>query len=384
MDKSATEESQAPLNQEHCEFSQIERTHHLEQALDQCQVYLSELQLQLMNQEFLKGQLAATEEISHIQQQAITALRTRLADQQALSTQQGITLQTAVIATQPPAQLLQTELEHFRTQLFQEQAEARTFQQQLEQEIIRLQMLLKSQQQQSEALDSQRTIAQNLADSSIGQFKAAQTKVEALQSHLSDRQTTIIDLESRLQRSQAALAVQQQVLSALAVQHVPASESEKNQVIQGLSKNLLNAQTKIEALETEFSSQLVLQAKLQHACQELEQERDRDQNRIRQLEQQVTEMQEQILKQAQQSGEYEAAVQHWKDQCLCAENSVIQLKAVLEQILKERIPELTTATHTEKEDTGLHPSDESEPSGFLKGIKLDLPSFLHLRRNSKS
>lgn len=366
-----------------CQLNQVERIHHLEQALDQCQVYINELKLQLINQEFLQDQLAATEEISHIQQQAITALRTQLVEQQTLATQltqaaqQKAKLPELADQHQLP-QARQAESERFRALFHQEQIEARAFQHHSEREVARL-------QKQAQALESQNIAARNLADSSIIQFDAAQKKVEVLQNHLCDRQATIVDLETQLQRTKAALKVQKEILNAL--QQLQAPESEKNQVIQGLSKNLLKAQTKIEALETEFSSQLVLQAKLQHTCRELEQERDRDQDRMYQLEQQVAEMQEQILKQAQQATEYEAAVQHWKDQCLSAENSVLQLKAVLEQILKERnFSELTSPSNTDtssgvkEAELPAHSSDESEPSKFLKGLKLDLPSFLNLRR----
>lgn len=379
-----------PLSQEQpCELNQVERIHHLEQALDQCQGYINELKLQLMNQEFLKDQLAATEEISHIQQQAITALKTQLADREALDkqftevTEQQFALEAVLSEVQNTAQVRQGELEQLRIQLAQEQAEAQAAKNQLEQHIDQVQERLAAQQQHTQTLESQEAIAQRLAGSLSNQFEAAQEKVEVLQGHLSDRQTSIIELESQLQRSKAAFAAQQEVLIAL--QKMQAPGSEKNQVIQGLSRNLLHAHTKIEALETEFSSQLMLQAKLQHSCRELEGQGDRYQKRIHQLEQQIAEMQEQILMQAQQASEYEAAVQHWKDQCLCAEHSVLQLKALLEQILKER--NFSGFVTTPTSDSGEAPIeshlDDSEPVSFLKGLKLDFP-FLHLRRHPKS
>ncbi len=372
--------SSASSNRERsCKLNQVERIHHLEQAIDQCQVYINELKLQLVNQQFLKDQLAATEEISHIQQQAITALKAQLADLQ------GVAWQEATLADQHAVEARQVELEQLKEQFDQEQAAAQAERKQLEQQVAQLQTLLEAKQQQAQALEFQEAAAQRLAANLIDQFETAQKNIELLHSHLSDRQVTVIDLESQLQRSQAAFAAQQEVLIALQQTQIP--KSEKNQVIQGLSRKLLNAHTKIEALETEFSSQLMLQAKLQHSCQELEGQRDRDQNRNAQLEAQVAEMQEQILMQAQQASEYEAAVQHWKDQCLCAEHSVLQLKAVLEQLLKERhFSELGTISSSSETDTesGLtvSHSSESEPVSFLKSLKLDLPSFL--RRHSKS
>lgn len=281
--------------------NQTERIQYLEQALDQCQIYINELKLQLANQEFLEAQLAATEEVSHIQQQAITTLKSQLACQ-------------------------------------------------------------------------------------TGQLATVQTSASHLEIELSDRQLIIDDLEGRLHRTKATIAGQQEIISAL--QQTQGPDSGKNKVIQGLSKNLLNAQTKLEALETEFASQLILQAKLQHSSQELEAKCLIDQERITQLEQQVTEMQEQILQQAQEASESETAVQHWKDRCLTAEQTVLQLKAILEQLLTERhlsdLPLPTTGEHPEEDPVAASPNlVESEPNRLLKGLKLDLPAFLHLRRNAR-
>lgn len=313
--------------------NQTERIHHLEQALDQCQRFIQELKLQLADQAFLENQLAATEEAAQIQQQAIAALKAQLLDQSQLTTelaqvrQQNQELQTDLIETENQIQTQQTEISQLKTQ------------------------------------------------------------VDQGQSTLSDRQGAIQALEAQLQRTQAVLAGQQEVISALQTTQSP--DSEKNKVIQGLSKNLLTAQAKVEALETKFSSQLLHQAKLQHSHQELEGQSGFYRDRTTQLEQQVAEMQEQILQQAKQASEYEAGVQHWKDHCLFAEQSVLQLKAVLEQILTDRnLLELVSA----EKATGMpdHPnpaaleSAESASSRFLKNLKIELPAFLHLKRHYKS
>ncbi|HEY9844713.1 MAG TPA: hypothetical protein V6D03_00785, partial [Candidatus Caenarcaniphilales bacterium] len=289
------------------------------------------------------------------------------------------------LAEESLAQSQQVEFKPFSSQIGPQQCQEQVDQPPQEPQIYDLQMLLEAQQKIQE-LESHRASAQRLADSLTSRFEAAQKKIEALQDNLSSYQTTSTDLESQLQRHQAALATQQSVITALQKHQAP--ESEKNQVIQGLSKNLLDAHSKIEALETEFSSQLMLQAKLQHACQELDVQRHLYQERVGHLEQQVAEMQEQILKQAQQASEYEAAVQHWKDQCLNAEHQVLQLKAVLEQLLKDRnFPELTTAATTVEagKDPELVTLDagEAEPLNLLKVLKIDFPAFLNLRRHPK-
>jgi chromosome segregation ATPase len=312
---------------------QGERIRDLEQAVDQCQVYIQELKDQLANQEFLEAQLAATEETSQIQQQAIATLKAKLMAQESQAAQldrvlqQNQSLEAKLLEQEVRAQAQQVEIEHLQGQLNQDQQD------------------------------------------------------------LSDRQTLITDLETKLHRTKEALVGQQDVISAL--QKAQGPDSEKNRVIQGLSKNLLSIQSKFEALETEYSSQLMLQAKLQHSCQELEGQRGLYQDRIQQLELQVAEMQEQILQQAKQASEYEAAVQHWKDNCQYAEQSVLQLKSVLEQILTDRnFLELMTASRDDGESNseapGILESSDSVSSRFLRHLKIDLPAFLNLKRSHRS
>lgn len=311
---------------------QTERIRDLEQAVDQCQVYIQELKSQLADQGFLEAQLAATEETAQIQQQAIGTLKAKLAEQENLATELAAVLEHN--------QVLQTNLSENETQTHTQEGEIQTLRDQLNQN----------------------------------------------QQHLSDRQHLIQDLEARLQRTRSALSDQQEIIAAL--QKTQSPDGEKNKVIQGLSKNLLSLQNKFEALETEYSSQLMLQAKLQHSCQELESHASVYQERIHQLEQQVAEMQEQILQQARQASEYEAAVQHWKDHCLFAEQSVSQLKAVLEQILTDRnLLELVNAAEAYEQDQaapGTLETEDSTSARFLKHLKIDLPSFLHLKWPQRS
>lgn len=355
-------------------LKQSERIRHLEQALDQCQVYINELKLQLAEQQFLEAQLAATEEISHIQQQAIAALKSQLANQQS----------TASVTEASQIRGLPTEISS-PTDLDQEAAD----QTHLKEQLSDLQVLLKTQQQRTEELESENASTRNLTVNLVGQLGESQKKVAELKNQLSDRQATITDLAAQLRRTKIALSTQQEIMTAL--QKTQSSESEKNKVIQGLSKNLLGAHTKIEALETEFSHQLKLQAKLQHSRQELEAQSRSHRERIVELEQQVAEMQEQILKQAQQASEYEAAVQHWKDRYLSAEQSVLQLKSVLEQLLKDRssslselLASINSGEPTRETDPAVKSSSDSEFSELPKSLKLNLPGFLNLRRSPKS
>lgn len=328
----------------------------LEQALDQCQAYIYELKLQLADQVFLETQLAATEEAAQIQQQAILSLKTQLSEQEAWVAQ---------------AEAIQDK-NH-----------------QLEQELEDLLGLRETMQQQLQALASQMAIAENLTVQQDQELAKAHAKIDHLQAELSNHQLAIADLETRLQRTKMAISGQQEIISAL--QHTQGGDSSKNKVIQGLSKNLLNAQIKIEQLEADAANQIILQAQLQHSYQELETQTTHYQERVSQLEQQVAEMQEQILQQAQQASEYETGVQHWKDRSASAEQTVLHLKAVLEQLLIERqtgepIPESFSRALKDNLANLANAAQlgDAEPSRLLKGLKLDLPGFLHLRRNSKA
>lgn len=82
-----------------------------------------------------------------------------------------------------------------------------------------------------------------------------------------------------------------------------------------LEAEMAAANTTQESLEEQASHHARMQATLQQQCRELEVEYDRQQTRIQELEHQLVELQEQILHQAQQAREYEAAVRHWKHRC---------------------------------------------------------------------
>jgi chromosome segregation ATPase len=347
---------------------QTERIRDLEQALAQCQLYIKELKLRLADQEFLEEILAKTEEASHVQQQAITTLRQQLARHEDLQTQ-VTQLQIDLDVAEASVQQQQTELDQLRAYAQQQQ----TLTLELEEQVAQ-------KESQVQALRCQLTQAQDFATQQIEKLATVSAQVAQLETDLSDRQLAIDDLLIRLQRTKEVIAAQQEIISGL--QQTQGADSGKNKVIQGLSKSLLTAQNKIEILETESGNQRLLHAQFQHQAQELEAKSIGNQKRANQLEQQVAEMQEQILHQAQQASEYETAVQHWKDRCLEAESGVAQLKTVLEQVLTDRgILDLDLLSPAEGETEEASPPTESESLKLLRGLKLDLPSFLYLRRN---
>lgn len=323
-----------------------QRVTDLEQALDQCQAYIAELKQQLVEQEFLEDLLVRTEETAQIQQQAILSLKQQLADyhQTQIQLQQ---LQATHTALENQLQHIQQSYEHQASLL----EESQILSQQRQAEINQLQHQLRPYQEQMQLL---------------------QYRISQLESQVQDRQQSITDLEGRLQRSAQIVTTQQEIIGAL--QQAQGSESSKNQVIQSLSQNLLAAQTKIYTLETEYSSQRLQQAQLQHHAQEVEEHAIQQQVRINKLEQQVAEMQEQILHQAQQEREQETAIQHWKDRHHQSDAATRQLKAVLSNILTDR--KLLELIHLNADTLGLSWGTGEEVTNLLHLLELKNPTPL--------
>ncbi len=376
--------------------SQIERIRHLEQALDQSLASLNEVRLQVVDQQLLEAQLASTEEISNIQQQAIARLKLQLAQQQqALDLQfsetqaRDRTLQDLLSTMETLTQAQQQELEQLRRQIAHDRVEVQAYQQRLEDQLDRLQIDLHTQQARTQALESQSLDAQTLATNLAQRLEQAHTQVNELSQILSDRQAALAQLEIELQQAHIALQEQQALIDRLQQSRLltpplgatPAARAE-------VPPDLAIAQTKIAALENQVAKQTTTQAMLQHACQELEEERDRQQARTAELESQTADMQEQILRQAQQASEYETAVQHWKDRCLSSHSDLIKLKQLLEQVLPDppaELAEVLAALVAATDDT----TEPSSPSllpmtRFSRESKVDLPDFLIRRRNHKT
>lgn len=108
---------------------------------------------------------------------------------------------------------------------------------------------------------------------------------------------------------------------------------EQSRTIVTLQQDAALAQNKVEDLETELARQLKSQARWQHRYQELQEEHQICQVRLKDLEQHQAEMQEQILAQARQASEFEAAIQHWKDRYFANQRRLAQLKGIIERSL---------------------------------------------------
>jgi hypothetical protein len=107
---------------------------------------------------------------------------------------------------------------------------------------------------------------------------------------------------------------------------------EQRRAIATLGQDLARAQIKVEELELELARQMRQQALWQQRYHEAQGENNSYRARVQMLDQQTAEMQEQVFQQAQQMDEYEAAVQHWKDQYNASQSQISRLRELLEEM----------------------------------------------------
>lgn len=370
---------------------QVERIRHLEQALDQSLTSLKDLHCQIVDQQFLEAQLASTEEMSNIQQQAINRLKLQLAQQQeALDARQTKdkhqeqAFQTVLAEMEELTQLQQLELDRLRNQLTQDRLTAQAQQTSLEQKLTDFQTSSHAQQRQIADLEAQAASSRLQAADLEIQLEQAQTKVQELTQPLSDRQISLEQLETELRQAHTALQEQHDLIEQLqrsqSSPRIPPDPS--------FYRDLQLAQMRMEELESQNAKHLTAQAILQQGYQELEAERDRQQARLTELERQTVEMQEQILKQVQQEREYETAIQHWKDRYLNSRDLMMKLKDLLQPLLPH--PPAGVAELLAKFSTGAAEIPEPgspvlpEFSPANRTSKVDLPDFLMRRRSYKN
>lgn len=329
----------------------VERIVHLEQALDQALTSLNELQLQVRDQAALEQQLAATEEFSHVQQQAIAKLKLQL-------TQQQETIEAQRQEHENQSHLLEELL------------------------LVRDRVSYLQLPQQESSIDA---AAMELAGTSVEPLLAAETVLAMQQQQILEAEFQVLDQRKQVANLDVQLQAARQQITGQTV------------TIANLTHELTMTRGKIEELETQVARQVMLQARLQQTVQEFEAERDRAQARVTELEQQTAEMQEQILKQARQASEYETAVQHWKDRYLMKQRQSTQLEELLTRNLTEHLhavkpganphltavlTELLTLLHALPQSSATEGgSSESIAPAPVPKPRLDLSAFLMRRRS---
>lgn len=264
---------------------QADRIAQLERALDQTLVQVHDIRSQLVRQEWIEEQLAATEEFANVQQQAILHLKDQIDDR------------TSEVETVVENPIVKNKLDINGTPS------------------ARLEVRYVQAQQQIQAL------SQKLREDSIQ---------SAILSEMTDTER-----EETWWREQ------------------------------------------LVTLEAELAKHLQTQAFLQQACTEMEHDRDLDQRRILELGNQSAEMQEQILRQAQQSSEYEAAIQHWKDRFYHLQNQMLSILELYDQ-LSEPIPDAIANLL----DSLPQPTVSEQMQSLRRALprRSDLPEFLQRRR----
>ncbi len=267
---------------------QADRIAQLERALDQTLVQVHDVRSQLVRQEWIEEQLAATEEFANVQQQAILHLKGRIDDR---TPEVGTRVETTVVGKQIDISATPS---------------------------ARLEVRYVQAQQQIQAL------SQKLREDSI--------------------QSATLPEMTDAEREEAWWREQ------------------------------------LVTLEVELAKHLQTQAFLQQACTEMEHDRDLDQRRILELGNQSTEMQEQILRQAQQSSEYEAAIQHWKDRFYQLQNQMLSILELYDQ-LSEPIPDAIANLL----DSLPQPTVSEQMQSLRRALprRSDLPEFLQRRLGTR-
>jgi chromosome segregation ATPase len=349
------------------EPSEEERIRQLEQALYQCQLYIDELKQMLIDQEFLEGQLATTEAFSHIQKQAIETFKLQAAEQRLL--------QDELDAAQQQVQSLNAEQSKVLTFAQQKETEFATLQLQMMQERAEMDRIKDKKAQVTAQLDAlQGSLVQETQQRIL-----AQKTAERLRTEQRNRDGAMQSLESRLAQAEEMLTHREAVIVALQERNKP--DSQKDQFIQGISTTLLKAQHQITDLQRELSSQSILHAQLQHTAHELEQDTKVAQTRTEQLEQQVNDLQEQVLRQAQQASEYETAVQHWKTRCTEAEEWTSQVSQLWDE-LKAEAPIVNLSPDLTKTLTALSKWFQGS-KGNTSGLEVQMTPKEFLGRRSR-
>lgn len=106
--------------------------------------------------------------------------------------------------------------------------------------------------------------------------------------------------------------------------------AQRNLTISTLESDISLAQTNLLSLQQDQLSLRQENAQWKNACQELQQECDRQHRKMQSLEQENAAMQEQILQQARQANEHETAVQYWKDRHTSIQQELKDLQQTLE------------------------------------------------------
>ena len=193
------------------------------------------------------------------------------------------------------------------------------------------------------------------------------------------------ELINQLQSKNTTLNISQQTL----IKELETAQSllkESTKTIEIAQTKLLEVTTQRDQIEEELIQHLSNQAKLHQSLRGLENEYIGDLTRVQDSEQQIEELQAQVLRQASKAAEYEAAIQHWKEQSVRHQHHSLQLSGALERLLAEKpIRQLTQPLPIDQaiEQQSVSPSKQEYLSPESRQVrsqrpnsKVDLPAFL--------
>lgn len=366
------------------ECQHIRRIYQLEKALDQALIYLEELKVKVRDHEDLQDQLSMTEDFAYVQQHAIAHLKNQLNQQRQILISQSSeareydeAVQGVLGETEQLVEYQQVELEHLKVRLAQDLAEEYKRHSQLKKKLELLQSSLENQQGRTQRLEADALAARTLAASLEIQLAASQQQVKDLSIRLAESQTRFVTAQGDLKAAQKVSDENRDLSDAL--KKADEVMAEQTHTIAKLKRDLAIAETTIARLDDERTKGLKEQVEWQKRCRELEAECDRHQIVLSDLDQHNAEMQEEIFQQTRQVGEYEAAIQFWKERYLSSQRQLSQLKQLLER-------EVTHLSENSAEDliqaVKLVMQPEEESPATLAAVPspqfntVDMPEFL--------
>lgn len=280
------------------EFKLAQRICLLQQALDQALDSLDELRSRVENHQLLESQLAQTEEYANAQQKIIANLKQQLGEK---SEWQNHILQKLLAGVQHMINQQQLELERLRVRIHQSQSEVQDY-------LVRIKNYYQSAPaerlfEQDLELTSEVMVVRSLTVSLSSQLQAAQQHIRELDTTLTRHQVNFARI----------LAYQESVIRQAAPLALPAAETDAWEEDPVALMQIIKAQQqKLGELDRELSDQFRQQTQLRYRCQELAAERDHYKRLVVTLQQENEELREQVLSQASQADEYEAAIHYWK------------------------------------------------------------------------
>ncbi|OKH24717.1 hypothetical protein NIES1031_15600 [Chroogloeocystis siderophila 5.2 s.c.1] len=167
-------------------------------------------------------------------------------------------------------------------------------------------------------------------------------------------------------------------------------EQKQSNRIHQLERALEQSLTYLAELRRKLKTQALLEAQLaaveeianlqKQVISKLQQQQSQvqlQQEKSHQTLQQTAILQEQIIQQSQQVGEYVAAVHYWKEQYLASVTLALELKEVIERLLPDRLFELNHLLTTVQSITQKTQEVASTlPTPAKHASKVDLPPFL--------